>query len=95
MDSLSLLCYFTFTFPQLRFFLEAIDEDALAFSIAPNASVCALGLRNLSHSEDLPTVPVFLSHLPFLSPSPVMSLVPFFLSSSSLSSEISDNSDDD
>ena len=74
------------------FFLKAAKNDALAFVIAPNASVHALGLRNLSHYADPPPAPVLISPPPL--PSPLMSLAPVPSSSSSSSSEISDDSDD-
>ena len=65
-------------------FPEAVDEGASAFAIAPNASVRALGLRNLSHSVDPSPEPVFLSPPPSPSPFPLqlLSLALVTLSSS-------------
>ena len=57
-------------FPSFVFFLEAVEEDALAFAIAANASVRAPGLRNLSYSADPPPETVFLSPPPSPTPSP-------------------------
>ena len=45
----SLRCYFIPNFSQLRFFLDFVNEDDLAFAISPNASIITLGLRNPSH----------------------------------------------
>ena len=69
----------------------------MAFAIAPNASASALGLRNLIHSTEPPPAPVFLSPLPsqFPLPSQLLSSEPVPSSSSSLSSDLSDKSDDD
>ena len=75
---LSFLCYFTLTFFQVRFSLKAVNVDALAFAIAPNASVCALGLRNFTHSTEPHPEPVFLSPPLSLSPSQFMSLALVF-----------------
>ena len=65
------------------------DIDATATT----ASVRILGLINLIHSADLPTAPVFLS--PLLSPSLLMSLALVPSCYSSLSYELSDDSDND
>ena len=80
-------------FSQLRFFLEAVDKDALAFAIAPNASVCTPGLRNLSHFVDPPPETVFLSPPPL--PSSLISLALVPQSFLSLSTKLSDDFDDD
>ena len=80
-------------FPRFVFSLEAVNEDALEFSIVPNASIRAIRLRNLSHSAEPPPMPVFSSSPPLPSPSQLISLAPVLSSSSSLSSELSNESD--
>ena len=86
-------------FPWFVFFLEAVDDDAFAFSITPNTSVCAHRLRNLSHSADALPATIFMSPLlspcPYLLLSPLMSSSPVLLCSSFLSSEFSGNFDED
>ena len=79
-------------FSGLDFFLKAINEDALAFAIAPNAFISALGLRNLSHSAYPPPESVLLPPppLPLMSSTKVLSLSSSLssLSTSSVSSSL-------
>ena len=81
------------TFPQLRFFLKLLTRMIWPLAIAPNTSVHGPRIRNIRHSADPPPSPVFLTPPPLLSP--LMSLAPVPLLSSSLLSEPSDNFDDD
>ena len=82
---------FNFNIFPVSILLEAVNEDALAFAIAPNTSVCDPGLRKHSHSTEPFLAPVFLSPPPLSSPSQLMSLATVLLSYSSSLSEISDN----
>ena len=85
-----IFCANLFFFFHFGLFLKSVDEDALAFAIAPNASIHALGIRNFRHYEDPLLELVFLSPPSF--PSSSLTTVPQPSSSSYPSSNSSTSS---
>ena len=59
--------FYSYFFPTSDF-PDFVDEDALAFDIAPNVSDSLLRLRNPIHSAEPPPEPVLLSPPPSSSP---------------------------